>query len=131
MIGLDTNVLIRVFIDDDPTQVAEARHLVATATAGQLFVSIIVFVEFLWTLQSHFRVDKVDLVRATEGLLTTSVFVIEDRDDIEAALQRFKSETLDFPDCLIALRHKRFGATKTVSFDRRAIRSGLFDPLSP
>ena len=130
MIGLDTNLLIRIFIDDDPKQVAAARRLVADAAAGELLVSIIVLVEFVWTLQSHFKADKADIVRALEGLMTGSVFVIEDRPDVESALHKYKTYDCDLADCLIAFRNHRLGADRTVSIDRRAVRHSLFDLLA-
>jgi predicted nucleic-acid-binding protein len=34
MIGVDTNVLLRLFVDDDPAQARVARDLVAEAPTG-------------------------------------------------------------------------------------------------
>ena len=79
MIGIDTNILVRVFIDDDPAQVRAVRKLVAQAETGQLFISIIVIVEFVWTLQAAFKVQKRDLIGALEGVLTRSEFVVVTR----------------------------------------------------
>lgn len=131
MIGVDTNVLIRVFIDDDPDQTTAARQLVAGAAPGGLLISIIVLVEFVWTLRAIFKVDKTDLANALDGILTRTAFVVEDRPDVEAALQRYKSAKIDISDVLIAARNRRLGALRTVSFDRGAIRNALFEPLTP
>jgi len=129
MIGLDTNVLIRVFIDDDPSQTAAARKLVSGASPGQLLISVVVLVEFVWTLRSAFRVERTMLAATLEGILTGSAFVVEDRADVEAALQRYKTSSVDFADCLIAVRNRRLGATRTVSFDQTAVGYALFDSL--
>ena len=129
MIGIDTNILVRVFIDDDPAQVRAVRRFVAHAEAGQLFISIIVMVEFVWTLQAAFKVQKPDLIAALEGILTRSVFVVEDRSEVEVALQRFKLGNAGISDVLISTRNLRHGAVRTVSFDQTGIRQGLFEPL--
>ncbi len=129
MIGIDTNVLVRVFIDDDPAQANAARKFVAHAEAGQLFISIIVMVEFVWTLQAAFKVRKPDVIAALEGILTRSVFVVEDRYEVEAALQRFKLGNVGISDVLISTRNLRHGAAPTVSFDQTGIRQGIFKPL--
>lgn len=131
MIGVDTNVLLRVFIDDDPEQVAAARKLVSSAEPDQLLISIIVLVEFIWTLRSTFKVEKADLVAALDGVLTRAAFVIEDRSELKSAVQRLKSDNVDIADYLIAARNRRLGVSHTVSFDRTAIRNSLFSPLEP
>jgi predicted nucleic-acid-binding protein len=130
MIGVDTNILIRVFIDDEPAQTAAARKLVSGAEDGSLLVSIIVLVEFIWTLRSSFKVDKAALTITLEGILTRAAFVVEDRADVEAALQRYKTANIDPADVLIAARNKRLGAARTVSFDQTAIRNAVFESLS-
>ena len=129
MIGIDTNILLRVFIDDDPAQVRAVRKRVAEAEAGQLFISIVVMVEFVWTLQAAFKVQRRDLIGALEGVLTRAVFVVEDRAEVEAALNRLKLGNVDFADVLISTRNMRHGVDRTVSFDQSGIRQGLFEPL--
>ena len=69
MIGVDTNVLIQVFIDDDPDQTTAARQLVAGAAPGGLLISIIVLVEFVWTLRAIFKVDTISDYQARTRVL--------------------------------------------------------------
>ena len=51
MIGLDTNVLLRLFIEDDAAQSERARRLVdASAANAPCVVNPVVLAEFAWTL---------------------------------------------------------------------------------
>ncbi|SCZ25266.1 PIN domain-containing protein [Afifella marina] len=129
MIGLDTNVLIRVFIDDNSDQVSAARRLVESASSEGLFVSDIVLVELVWTLTSRFKASKDAILDVLDRILDGSPFVLESRQDVRRATQLFAAGRADFPDCMIALRGIRFGAAATFSFDRRAVEASLFLPV--
>ena len=50
VIGLDTMILLPVFIDDDPLQAAAARRFILKAAPSGLFVSDLVLAEMVWTL---------------------------------------------------------------------------------
>ena len=129
MIGLDTNVLLRVFVDDNPAQVAAARRFVAKAAPGGLFVTDLVLVELVWTLKRLLGTDKARIVDVLRRLLERSEFVLEHRQDIRAAIRHFASGSADFADCLIAVRSRRLGIHDTVSFDKEAIEASLFVPV--
>ena len=71
MIAIDTNVLVRVLIDE-PSQAAHitaARALVADA--GNVFVSQVVLIETVWVLESAYQLPKAEVLRALDGLQTT------------------------------------------------------------
>ena len=56
MLGLDTNVLVRLLIEDDASQTRRARKLVDTAIAEQetVLVSLPVLLETEWVLRSRY-----------------------------------------------------------------------------
>lgn len=72
MIAADTNIMVRVLVDDpeQPEQVAIARRL--ASEAKQLFVAQIVAVEMVWVLQSAYKLDKSTIVQLLEHLLHNS-----------------------------------------------------------
>ena len=129
MIGLDTNVLLRVFVDDEPKQVAAVRRFVERAAPDGLFISDLVLAETVWTLARRFRAKKDRVVEVLRQLLERAEFVFENRHDFRAALRAFASGRVDFADCLIAMRSRRLGVATTVSFDEDAIEAGLFAPV--
>jgi predicted nucleic acid-binding protein len=55
MIGVDTNILVRIFAADDGRQAASAIRRIDNGAPGQIFVNVVVLAEFAWTMR---RADK-------------------------------------------------------------------------
>ena len=118
MRAIDTNVVIRYLIGDDPEQAARARN---TVDAGEVFVSTTVLLESEWVLRGvyGFVADKVAAaLRAFSGLPGVSVenpaLLLEALDLTERGM--------DFADAL------HLGAAASceamLTFDRRFIETG-------
>lgn len=123
MIGLDTNILLRVFTNDDPVQSASARGFVE-ASAGEkpLFVCLIVLVEFAWSLRRTYDYTP-DMVRDAVGrLLDASDIVLEQRDLVEGCLAASRGRT-DLADLLIGHGNRAQGCSVTVTFDKQVART--------
>jgi len=101
MICMDTNVLVRLFVDDsDQTaQVNAARDL--AMRGDQVFVPQVVQVELVWVLQSAFGLSKKDVLIVLEHMLHNKVFELQAEDIFLEALSIFRSGRADFSDCLI------------------------------
>ena len=56
MIGLDTNVLVRIFADDDTRQAAARARLVERSGPERIFVNVVVLAEFAWTMRQRLQV---------------------------------------------------------------------------
>jgi predicted nucleic-acid-binding protein len=121
MIGIDTNVLLRLWLDDDPAQSRRIDALLAAhgSEAGSLMVSDVVLVEAVWTLGSVYAQAKADQLRAVHSLLDEAAFAFENRDAVTAALAAAEQATCGFSDCLIAAKHAALGCTFTATFDKR------------
>jgi predicted nucleic-acid-binding protein len=120
MIGIDTNILLRLWLNDDPAQNKRIDSLLAAhgAMPGSLFVTDVVLVEAIWTLRSAFEQDKHAQSLAVRSLLEESAFAFEDRDAVLAALRLFEAGSCGFADCLVAAKHARQGCDFTATFDR-------------
>ncbi len=129
MIGLDTNVLLRIFIDDDPLQAAAARRFILNAAPSGLFVSDLVLAETVWTLGRRFKASRASIIEVLQRILERSEFILENRQDIRDAVRIFARTRVDFGDCLISVRNRRHGATRTVSFDEDAVEASVFDAI--
>jgi predicted nucleic acid-binding protein len=57
MIGLDTNVLVRIFARDDAQQAARAIRVIDEGNPGQIFVNVVVLAEFAWTMRRAYKWD--------------------------------------------------------------------------
>ena len=78
MIALDTNVLVRILVDNpgQPAQVDAARAL--ASRAKQVFVPLVVQIEPVWVLESGYALSKEAVVQALEHLEVNQAFVLED-----------------------------------------------------
>ena len=124
MIGIDTNVLLRLWLNDAPAQNERIDALLAEhgSAPGSLLVTDIVLAEAMWTLRSAYCQDKAAQLSAVRSLLQETAFAFEDRKAIEQAVAMFESAACGFPDCLIAVKHARLGCEFTATFDRRMRR---------
>ena len=121
MIGIDTNILLRLWLNDDPAQNKRIDALLAEhgSTPGSLLVTDVVLVEAVWTLRSAFDQDKNAQLNAVRSLLEETAFAFEDRDAVTAAVTLFKAGSCGFADCLVVAKHARHGCNFTATFDRR------------
>ena len=128
MIGLDTNVLLRYLVQDDPAQAAAAPRLIEDQCTPQSpgYVSVPVLMELGWVLTASYRCEKPTAASVVREVLRTSEFVVEDRDTVWTALREFENGPANFADCLIAHRNHAHGCPRTYTFDRSAARSRHF-----
>jgi predicted nucleic-acid-binding protein len=120
MIGLDTNILLRLWLNDDPAQSKRIDRLLAEhgGLPGSLLVTDVVLVEAVWTLKSAFEQDKQAQLIAVRSVLEETAFAFEDREAVAAALTLFESGSCGFADCLVVAKHARQGCDFTATFDR-------------
>jgi predicted nucleic-acid-binding protein len=128
MIGVDTNVLVRFLVKDDPAQFEKARKLIGrAASSGEpVLVSMLVLLETEWVLRSRYEFPKSQIVGALSALLETSEVTFEDEPGVEAALYTWKDSPADFADCLIGAHNVQLGCTATATFDTKATRLDTF-----
>lgn len=119
MRGVDTNVLLRPFAQDDPDQVTlvEGFFRELDAQGERLFVSCIVLCELCWSLRS-LRFSRPNIAATVEKLLDTSLFEIQDRELVRRALAQYRQGPADFADYLIGWQSRQAGCADTVTFDR-------------
>jgi predicted nucleic-acid-binding protein len=120
MIGIDTNVLLRLWLNDDPAQNKRIDALLAThgGMPGSLLVTDIVLAEAVWTLKAAFEQDKRAQLIAVRSLLEETAFAFEDREAVAAALSLFEAGSCGLADCLVVVKHARQGCDFTATFDR-------------
>ena len=108
MIGLDTNVLLRLFVEDDPAQSDRARRFVNAAAADEpCIVNPVVLAEFAWTLARNFKINRKEVARLIEGLLSMDDLQVPFRHAAEGALDAYRGGKADFPDYFLAAINAR------------------------
>ncbi|UUP17255.1 PIN domain-containing protein [Nitratireductor thuwali] len=130
-VGIDTNVLLRMVLNDDERQRAAALALGTSLTVERPgFVSLIVLLEFYWSLASRYRQPKEQILATVRKLLRTRTLLFESFDAVVAALERANDRQVDFPDALIAEHYRASGCSHTVTFDKAAARIPGMELLS-
>lgn len=129
MIGLDTNILVRYLTQDDPIQSVKARDVVERQLTDENpgFVSIVAMVETVWVLERAYELATREIVRAVERILQTDVLVVENEQEVFTALIALKRGQGSFADAVIAALGARRGCTRTLTFDRKALRLPGFE----
>ena len=123
MIGLDTNVLVRYIMQDDPKQSAKATQLIESLDSDSPgFVSIVSVIELYWVLTSCYALSNVQVKQALEALLRTKQILVDRADQVMRALRVFADGKSDFADCLIERTAAGAGCTGTMTFDTGAAK---------
>lgn len=124
MIGLDTNVLVRYIMQDDPKQSPLATGLVESLSADAPgFVTQVSVVELYWVLWSAYGLDRAQRGSAIDGLLRSKEIIVESAEVVWKALRVFQAGNADFADCLIERAAANAGCTRTMTFDRGAAKA--------
>jgi predicted nucleic-acid-binding protein len=130
MIGLDANVLLRLFVEDDRDQCDRARRVVQRATAqGSALVNAIALSEFVWTLTRTFKLRKPNIAHLLAEVLTADDLEIEHRRAAEAALAAYRVGEADFPDYYLAEINAELGCASTATFDSAALKHLRFSSV--
>lgn len=116
MTGLDTNVLLRYLLRDEPTPAARAAREIERDE--RFLIGSVVLCELVWVLETGYGFSRIEIAATLEKILATAQFDIEGKDLALAALDDFKSSAADFSDCLLGRRNRGAGAAETVTFDR-------------
>jgi len=120
MTGLDTNVLVRYLTLDDPDQSKTAATLIeeAVTKGGKLLVHPVVLCELVWVLETAYDYNRGEVAITLDRILRTAQFEIPDKDTVWKAWADYRSGKADFADYLIGRANERFGAIRTVTFDK-------------
>jgi predicted nucleic-acid-binding protein len=122
LIGIDTNVLLRLFGRDEPErQIARAKAvIIAGREEGRVLVNVIVLSEFSWTLSKRYRLPRAEVADRIERLLEAEELEIAAEDQVRDAVEHYRRGRADFPDYLIAALNRRMGCRTTMTFDQDA-----------
>lgn len=115
---VDTNILIRAFVDDDPRQGLLAQE--ALRQADGVVLITIVLCELVWVLTQTYGFRRPDIAAAIRRL-TTTANVEMDRPAVEAGLAMMDAGG-DFADGVIAYEGRALGGEVFASFDRKAVK---------
>jgi predicted nucleic-acid-binding protein len=124
MPGLDTNVLVRWILDDEPRQATRVQRLFEEVREQRspLFVPSTVMLELEWVLRSRYKLDKATVLGTFNALLETQELEFQDEPALERALSLYRQGSADFADCMHAGQCGSAGRAPMMTFDDIAAR---------
>ena len=115
MRAVDTNVLVRLVVRDNPEQVRLAESFIAIGA----WVSHLVLAEAMWVLDAVYDRTPEQIAGAIDMLLNHKDLTIQDAEVVTNALEHFrKRPALGFSDCLVLESARKAGHTPLGTFDR-------------
>ena len=116
MRAVDTNVLVRLLVEDDPAQSRMAEEFIGKGA----WVSHVVLAETLWVMAASYGRSAQQIASSVERLILQSELTLQDAEVVAAALAQFRgSPRVDFSDCLILEIARKAGHLPLGTFDQR------------
>ncbi|MBC2772906.1 type II toxin-antitoxin system VapC family toxin [Rhizobium sp. AQ_MP] len=116
-IAVDTNVLIRAVLQDDPDQGPAAAKIMSEASL--IAVSLPSLCELVWVLRRGAKLSTTEVAQSIRDLLQAGN-VAMNRPAVEAGLAMLEAGG-DFADGVIAHESQWLGGDTFYSFDRDAV----------
>ena len=129
--GLDTNVLIRYMVQDDPAQSARGTRLIEGECTREApgYINRVVLCEVVWVLSSAYGYRRDAIADAIEKILRIDRFRVEDLDAAWRALHTYRAGRGDFADYLLGGLNREAGCKHTVTFDKALAGAADFSVL--
>jgi predicted nucleic-acid-binding protein len=124
MIGLDTNVLLRYLLQDDPKQTRQANLIFDRQLTEENpgFISLVAVFEVVWVMRSLLKQTSSQIASHLDNLLASDSLEVQNEQQIFDAAFALEHGTGDFEDALIGALNAWAGCSHTLTFDRKAAR---------
>lgn len=118
MHAVDTNIVVRLFAQDDAEQVKAARQVLGRDT---VLVATSVILEFEWVMRGAYGQSRTAIASAIETILGTANVEVENATAVARAVEWFR-QGLDFTDAvhLASSGHADWFVTFDAAMRRRA-----------
>jgi predicted nucleic-acid-binding protein len=120
VVGFDTNVVVRLLMNDNLAQVKIAEEVfIKHAKDGGIFLSLLVLAEVTWVLAYSYGLAREEIHARLSDLVRTQGIFVEDLDIVEQALEHYRQGKADLADFLILGKAHAQGARPLVTFDKK------------
>ncbi|MFC1617166.1 PIN domain-containing protein [Candidatus Margulisiibacteriota bacterium] len=131
MKALDTNILVRFLVNDNKTQSLLVRDLFQKAEEinSVFYIPINIILELHAVLKSIYKYPRNKIILAIEALSLMNIFIFENIQVLRNSIIKANASNYDFPDLLIGYNAKLNNCLTTLTFDKKAAKSDLFELL--
>lgn len=132
MTGLDTNVLLRYLLQDDPKQARQANQIIdrQLSEPNPGFVNLATVLEIVWVLRSLLKRSPSQIPAHIEHLLAADSLEVQNEQQVFEAAFALKRGTGEFEDALIGALNVWAGCSRTLTFDRKTARLPHFQVMT-
>ncbi len=132
MLGVDTNILIRYIVQDDPVQSPLVSQFLKRKCTEKCPCHIchIVLCEVVWVLESAYGYKREQVAETLKLILETRHFCVEEPESAWLALEAYRARGVDFSDALLGESNKLHGCETTVTLDKKASKTDTFQLLT-
>ena len=118
---IDANVFIRLFVDDDPEQVARSEKLLKRARVGEigLITGPPVFFEIVWVLGHRYKIKNSEILDILEAILSFPSLKVTDKNFVSEAISRARETGMGFADAYIAVSASAVHADNIATFNEK------------
>ena len=126
MIAVDTNILLRYIMQDDPIQSRRATDFIESFSAADpVFVPLICLTELYWVLDHTYKLSGSQIRSLLQTVATSDSLLLEASTLVGLAIFDYANGSGDFDDCLIAQTALASGCDATFTFDKDPAKSGI------
>lgn len=110
MILVDTNIILRLILNDSPILSPKARIIFEkiTKSKAKIFISLLTISEIIFTLERSYKIPKAEIVKSLSQIFKLSSLKIEKQTLVEQAFTYYVEQNISFPDAYhVALMQKK------------------------
>lgn len=132
-IFVDTNIFVRYFTKDDPKKAEQVMKLFGNAAEGKisLITNLWVFAELEFIFRRQYKLEKARIITLLKSIFTVDNLQLYNQEWIEASLEIFEQENIDFVDCMIAAFLKINNFSSIYSYDPHFDRVAWLERREP
>ena len=129
MIGVDTNLLVRILTNDDP---AQARRAAKVLQSDDIYLTKTVLLETEWVLRHAYEIEKAHIKKGFLKLFGLPNVSVENPDIVAQAISWYENN-FDFADALHLASSKKCEkfATFDSAFIKRARQFSSIEMIAP
>ena len=124
MIGLDTNVLLRYLVQDDPAHSPKASEVIERRLSKENpgFVSLVCILEIVWILGSLYKRTREQIADHVEMILAADTLEVQNEQEVYQTVVALRNGSGAFQDALIGALGSWRGCSATLTFDQGAAK---------
>lgn len=130
-IFLDTNVLLRFYLQDVEVHFEQSKLLIEKIEEGkfQVYTSSIVFLEASFVLKTIYKIPHQEIIEILDSILSIRGITIIEKTNLRKALKLYSDYRIKFSDCLICSQLPK--NTVLVTYDKEFAKIKELDCKTP